>query len=352
MEKEKKLKSCKVVIRNILVVALILMAIVMFQKINSLQGTARIINYAGVLRGATQRLVKLEINGQKNDELLNRIDEVFYGLKHGSEKYNLIKIEYNDFQESLKMWENNWIKLKNQIQKTRKDEIDKSNIVELSEENFEIADVTVNEIEVYTQHLVDQMHIIEFLIILDGLGFIYLLINESMKRKQLSKINSELAKKASLDLHTGLMNKGKCNELFNNQKVILEDLAVIMFDLNNLKKVNDMYGHIRGDKFISDFSNILKKTISKGNFIGRYGGDEFVVVLYNSNEYQVKKLIESLEDSIRYFNEITEKPNLSFAYGYDGSWNYEECNMKMLLDNADSNMYLNKQNIKLKDNEI
>ena len=120
MEKEKKLKSCKVVIRNTLVVALILMAIVMFQKINSLQGTARIINYAGVLRGATQRLVKLEINGQKNDELLNRIDEVFYGLKHGSEKYNLIKIEYNDFQESLKMWENNWIKLKNQIQKTRK----------------------------------------------------------------------------------------------------------------------------------------------------------------------------------------------------------------------------------------
>ena len=58
MEKEKKLKSCKVVIRNTLVVALILMAIVMFQKINSLQVTARIINYAGVLRGATQRLVK------------------------------------------------------------------------------------------------------------------------------------------------------------------------------------------------------------------------------------------------------------------------------------------------------
>lgn len=294
MENEKIQKSKKytVMIRNVLVIALILMAIFMFQKVNSLQGTARTINYAGILRGATQRLVKLELNGEKNDELLNRIDEVFYGLKHGSEKYNLIKIEYNDFQESLKKWENNWIELKNQIQKARKDGIDKSNIVELSEENFKIADVTVNEIEVYTQHLVDQMHIIEFFTILDGLGFIYLLINESMKRKQLSKFNSELAKKASLDLHTGLMNKGKCNELFADQKVILEDLAVIMFDLNNLKKVNDVYGHIRGDKFISDFSNILKKTVSKGNFIGRYGGDEFVVVLYNSSEVEVKKLIK------------------------------------------------------------
>lgn len=352
MEKEKKVKSCKTMIRNILVLALILMAIFMFQKVNSLQGTARIINYAGILRGATQRLVKLEINGQKNDELLKRIDEVFYGLKHGSKKYNLIKIEYNDFQESLKKWENNWIELKKQIEIVRKDGVDKSNILELSEENFEIADVTVNQIEVYTQHLVDQMHVIEFFTILDGLAFVYLLIRESIKRKQLSKFNKELTEKANLDLHTGLMNKGKCNELFADTRVISEDVAVIMFDLNNLKEVNDMYGHIRGDKFISDFSNILKKVVAKGNFVGRYGGDEFVIVLYNSTEIEVKNLIENLMSSINSFNVINGKPNLSFAYGYDGSWNYEECNIKTLLDKADSNMYLNKKDMKLEKKQI
>ena len=54
----------------------------------------------------------------------------------------------------------------------------------------------------------------------------------------------------------------------------------IVYDLNNLKRVNDTFGHIVGDQFILNFSNLLRNTIPAQDFVGRYGGDEFMAVLF------------------------------------------------------------------------
>ena len=55
--------------------------------VNKIQGNARVINYAGIIRGATQREIKLEISGNVNKSLIRYLDDIFDGLMHGGGKY-------------------------------------------------------------------------------------------------------------------------------------------------------------------------------------------------------------------------------------------------------------------------
>ena len=66
---------------------------VMIIRIDALQGTARVINYAGIIHGATQREVKLEIAERPNDQLIEYLDEILNGLKFGGGKYNLVSLK-------------------------------------------------------------------------------------------------------------------------------------------------------------------------------------------------------------------------------------------------------------------
>ena len=59
-----------------------------------------------------------------------------------------------------------------------------------------------------------------------------------------------------------------------------------MFDLNNLKEVNDTLGHAAGDSMIANFAHILRKVVPEKDFVGRYGGDEFIAILYDTTSAQ------------------------------------------------------------------
>ena len=84
-EKENKALRFEKYLLILIVLILITCTLVMISDIRRLQGTARIVNYAGIVRGATQRLVKLEMNGFTNQVLEDRINNIIFGLKNGSE---------------------------------------------------------------------------------------------------------------------------------------------------------------------------------------------------------------------------------------------------------------------------
>lgn len=77
----KHIKTINTVIESCLIVILIVLVAIMMVLIGKLQGTARVINYTGLVRGATQREVKLEITGNPNDELINYLDGILEDLK-------------------------------------------------------------------------------------------------------------------------------------------------------------------------------------------------------------------------------------------------------------------------------
>ena len=71
-------------------------------------------------------------------------------------------------------------------------------------------------------------------------------------------------------------------------------IGVMMFDLNNLKYVNDTYGHEKGDEFIQTFTYCLTRILDKNSFLARYGGDEFILIQKNTSLSALEQMEQRL----------------------------------------------------------
>lgn len=124
--------------------------------------------------------------------------------------------------------------------------------------------------------------------------------------------------------------------------------AVIMWDLDNLKYINDTYGHDEGDRYIVLFANCLKKFMESGGIISRYSGDEFVVFLKGKEKEEVRR-------TIRDFMKHTKGFTLNMDGGYEFpirvsgglSWYPDDAgDFDTLFNYADFAMYMVKHSVK------
>jgi nitrate/nitrite-specific signal transduction histidine kinase len=134
----------------ILCTSLAFTAFLSIQLIDDLQGNARVVNYIGIVRGATQRLVKKELNHEPDDNLIKHLDKILDGLSNGSDEFDLIKLESQQFQSLLVEMKNDWNHLKTEIHKYRSG-LDNQTLFEMSEDYFELADNTVLVAENYIE---------------------------------------------------------------------------------------------------------------------------------------------------------------------------------------------------------
>lgn len=329
-----------------LIAILIVLTICMMLDVEKIQGTARVVNYAGIVRGATQRLMKLEMAGQESDELQQNLDDIFSGLMHGGGKYNLTKLDNKDYQDKLNIQYEYWKKLKKEVQAVRTKGYEQTDIINMSEEYFQLADNTVDAAEKYSQHSATRVSQIEKALIIVMILIVILLIKQSVEEVMLMKKNRELRKKAYIDIHTGLPNKSKCEELFMDGDYLPPDTALVIFDLNGLKNVNDTLGHIAGDALIMNFANIIRTSIPEQHFVGRYGGDEFIAILKEVNEEQLKAIIDEIQKNVDTYNQFSKQMHMEFAHGYAISNTFQHSNLKILLENADKKMYQRKAAMK------
>lgn len=137
---------------------------------------------------------------------------------------------------------------------------------------------------------------------------------------------------------TGVQNRG----MFINalEKMPGKDtIYILMFDLNDLKTINDTYGHAEGDKAIISFTRVAYDQFKTYGHIYRIGGDEFVVLLKNIDEWVLKKKIKQMEDQLKAMKR-------SVAYGYVTCLPGGDINRA--LKEADEKMYKNKRETKEK----
>lgn len=140
----------KRIIPILLAAALLVSGLFSILTIHGLQGNARVINYAGVVRGATQRLVKQELSGQPNDPLIGRLDGILSELATGEGENDLDRLQNDAFQELIAQMREQWSAVKNEIGRVRRGG-DGAALYRLSEEYFELADQTVSAAEAYSE---------------------------------------------------------------------------------------------------------------------------------------------------------------------------------------------------------
>ena len=97
------------------------------------------------------------------------------------------------------------------------------------------------------------------------------------------RYNSKIQKLSCTDELTGLLNRRGVNEIIDLQmqqaQITHRETSLIMVDIDNFKKINDQYGHHQGDLVLKHVASILRKSLRTSDVIGRYGGEEFVILL-------------------------------------------------------------------------
>ena len=210
MQTNKKNKNIIGIIQSFLILILVVLIIFMMIQISRLQGTARVINYAGLVRGATQREVKLEITGNQNEELIKYLDDIFLGLRYQDGHYDLVKLNDEEYLEKLQIQSDYWDKLKKEIEAVRNKGYENTDIIEKSESFFQICDEAVGLSEEYSQRKATALDYLEKVVIVDILGLVLIIGAELIKAVRFAAQNKVLQKKVYFDEATGLPNKNKC----------------------------------------------------------------------------------------------------------------------------------------------
>lgn len=147
---------------------------------------------------------------------------------------------------------------------------------------------------------------------------------------------------------TGVHNKKSLEKKIQdlNSRPDTFNIGVMMFDLNNLKHVNDTFGHEKGDEFIQAFTYCLTRILNQHSFLARYGGDEFVLIQENTDEKQLQQMILQLDNLVREYNNHSSL-SLNYAVGYEVSYRNHYFMMEDLMNTADKKMYKDKAQKKM-----
>lgn len=117
-----------------------------------------------------------------------------------------------------------------------------------------------------------------------------------------------------------------------------EPISLAMVDIDHFKKINDYHGHIIGDNCIKEIVNIIQRNIRRADYIGRYGGDEFIIILPETNINEAKNVAEEIRKKISSYSKqnVTVSIGIS-SYPQDGKTAVE------IISKADEGLYRSKR---------
>lgn len=342
--KDKRKRHISKMIRFLMTVltsVLIVLILIIILMVSRIQGTARVVNYAGLVRGKTQRIIKLEDAGMPQDEMIADVDGHIEGLRFGSEELDLVSLDDKAFQAKMEELDAYFDTLKQEIDLVRQVGYENTNIIQKSETFFSLCDVATGLAETYAQRIATRLGQFEALTIIDIVILIFMILYELFKAFHYAKANRELKSKIYLDEATGLPNKNKCEEILTLEAE--QNMAICVFDLNNLRIINNQQGHERGDLYINLFAKSLRNGVDENQFVGRCGGDEFIAFFKNVTKEDVKRNLENIKKECAKCSEIP----LSYAAGFAYSNDFSKLTMRELFCQADKNMYIDKNQAKI-----
>lgn len=148
---------------------------------------------------------------------------------------------------------------------------------------------------------------------------------------------------AEMDSLTSIYNRRKIESLLNQEidrsKRSGSPFSVALMDLNKFKSINDTHGHETGDRILQAFAKSMSENIRTTDFIGRWGGDEFLLICPFTDKRGTEILFENLQEKVQEaMNRVI--PNQGFCFGLS-TWQGNEDAAELLLQ-ADQELYRKK----------
>ncbi len=274
----------------VLFLLFVLLGTVTIHTIIQAQSYGKLVNYVGIVRGASQKLVKLELAHEPNDELINYLDEILEELLTGNGPYDLPLVKDGDYRLDLENLNDMWTSMKESIMEFRQGTIDGNELLELSEDYFTQANETVFSADRYSSaqiHMLSSICIGMFATMLLVWGLLFLAL--SRKVTFLESENKQLSDLTHRDPLTGIYQY----ESFKEKAQLLLDnagnkkYAVVYTDFTDFKYINDVFGYAYGDSILSRYGEILRTGLQEDEICGRVTADNFVLLLHYSDKEEV-----------------------------------------------------------------
>ena len=159
----------------------------------------------------------------------------------------------------------------------------------------------------------------------------------------------EMERVAALDGLTGCYNRrfglGRLREEFARARRMEAPLAVVVFDIDHFKSINDTWGHLAGDRVLASVARQIRLSLRQGDVLVRYGGEEFLAVLPFAGEEEAAKAAERVRETVRASAVMCGSASLSVTLSAGvAAWPQQAVESEIeLVDLADSALYLAKR---------
>ena len=272
----------------LLIISILLLLVLIFFNIyvviqfSHFKHEANIINSAGKIRGNIQRAVKKTMFGVSADDSIKLVNDFFYNFKNKKTGFVITSSE-KLFYKELEIFSDEWELLNLYLEQYH--EMKTDDIKNMILEKSEICWILSNKLVYLTQKYYEEK-LIFFNFVIFGNAFtifgMSLIIIITRGHVQL-----KLERMANYDGLTNAMNRYAfnrymSNELYKKQRYNLQ-FALIIFDIDYFKSINDNFGHKTGDIILKKVVEISFSIIRKTDYLFRIGGEEFCIILSNSN---------------------------------------------------------------------
>lgn len=166
-------------------------------------------------------------------------------------------------------------------------------------------------------------------------------IEHEVKKRMLEieKVNKKLLNISKIDSMSQVMNKAALLDSIDTaiSKNPKSEFSIILFDIDNFKTINDTLGHVTGDKCIKTLSVIAKNNMREFDLVGRYGGDEFIIVLPDIETNLAIMIAERFRQRV----DLSDSPHFTISIGI-ATYPKDGTDVKALIEAADKGMYKSK----------
>ena len=287
-----------------------------------------IVNKLGQIRGLFQRYVKLKLVNLNNNLILKKTDQNFVFLDtYFKNKSVIIEPKIKSLYSQTK---NLWEKLKLTS--------NKNELIKISENLWEIS----NELTSLVAHTFEKkqekcirkvllLNTLLALIVITMSIIIYFTIKKGLEK---DKITDPLTK-----LYNRRYFNEKIEDLIRYYNKHKEPFSAIFIDIDHFKKINDIYGHQKGDEILKETAHIIKKSIRKSDLAFRYGGEEIVVLLPKTNIKIAYSIAKRLKEKIK----TIKLDDSKYVTASMGVGEYKGENLKEFIEKVDFALYKAKE---------
>lgn len=325
-------------------VLIFLTAVLMYLTYNTnqvLENDAYVINTAGIVRGSIQRLTKLELEGcdQVCGEIAKTIDQHIQDIiESGSNDTS--NYSRNVFIERMVKLKGIWRDLQFLLQEYRSNPSPalRNDILRLSEYSWEVADSAVLLAQVATEAKMKNLKLFY------PVAILIVIINALTIVLAYADVRKKLEYRATVDSLTDVYNRYAFRKFLQDELLRAErfghHFALIYFDVDHFKAINDTFGHQAGDNVLRELALLVKSSVRKLDTIARVGGEEFAIIAPETSREDAIVLAEKLRTKIE-SHQFSTVQDITVSLGVTTF--RKGCSVEEMIDQADKALYRAKE---------